>query len=488
MRVKPVKWKPLFAILLGLLIIGVLSYTQATPIGGAKVILLDENGKALTDYGKVYYTVWTFEKNGSIKTLQRGMLEKNFIFSGNTIKIPSTPLNQAKNTAARIGSKTAFIGIDVWIVKNGKVYTLPPESFETKLTKTLLPENIKIKINMTEAVIKDLKELKTAPPKSSLQPTAHDIYYTWKTESQKSYTNVKIPILIIKNNVSSDIHGSAYLGVIVQKYWGPDVTVAFGDEISKKVKFDPSSIEVKILGRSTTDYYAGGYYVTVPDRSWGYVWIRGTVHYIYQKEYLCTAWCHPTGNERYFAKIDGFTVDRVGERVKHIESGSTLGRPPYNFPSSWMEKSEGITVGINESVSLCEFYDRIYAGSDGYSFGVGVPVGAILDALADGSLPSWFNVITVGFSTGDHSSYVMLGGVDNKGPPTPVTFHAMESNYKLRIPVHHWYGTSYEDVNVPIGLYVEAGYSEYPSPGDPSPVPCFKGRCPNYENPENGKS
>ncbi len=449
---------------LSILIVATLVFSigiQATPLGGAKVTLLDENGKALTDYGKIYYTVWTFDEKGSIKTLQRGTLERSFISSGNTIRISATSLNQAKEIATKIGSKTAFIGIDLWVVKDGKVYTLPPESFETKLTKTTLPENIKLKINLGEARVKTIRgEVKIHKETNKAEPLVSGHWYEWRTVrgGENSYNNVKIPVLIIHNLAWTDVFGTVDIAAEIQKYWGPDVTVAFGDQISKKVKFDPSSITVKALGRSITDYYAGGDDITVPkEYFWGYVWIKGTVHYIHQKEYSCYTGlgCFETGNERYFAKIDSFTISETINGIKNIESGHSLGMPPYNFPSEWMNKSDGIPRSIGQKVYIENFYGTIYSGSDGHSFGVGVPVGAILKGLSGGALPDWFDAITIGFSTGDYASYVMLGHLKNKGPESQVTFYPMESKYKVRIPVHHWYGTSYENVNVPIGLYVE---------------------------------
>ncbi|WP_099209597.1 hypothetical protein [Thermococcus henrietii] len=440
----------------------VLGYIYATPIGGAKVVLLDRDGNALTGQGKVYYTIWTFDEKGSIKVLERGSLERRLLFSENTIRISSNTLNEARVIAGKTGSKTAFIGVDVWVVKNGAVYTLPPDSFEVTPRQNTLPKTVKLNFDLREAKRTPLAEIER---KAGVQPEGYinPPWFEWRTVREQRFQNVKIPVLIIHNNAQSDIFGTADIGITVQKYWGPDVTVAMGDRISEKVEFDPSSITVKVLGRSITNYFAGGDDITVPKGySWGYVWIKGTVHYIYQKEYMCErdshgqVLCSPTGNERYFAKIDSFTIDRVSGNVEHIESGSTLGEPPYSFPNSWMEKSRGISVGINDPVSLSEFYGKIYAGSDGHSFGVGIPIGAILDALARGSLPPWFATITVGFSVSDYSSYVMLGHVKNNGPSSDVIFYAMESNYTVEIPVHHWYGTGYERVNVPVGLYVEA--------------------------------
>ncbi|MDV3104108.1 hypothetical protein [Thermococcus waiotapuensis] len=458
------KLKP--AVVIGVLILLGFGYVQTSPLGGARVSLLDENGKPLTDHGKVYYSVWTFDENGSIKTLQRGTLSggilKNLIQQGNVIKLN---LDAPKGIAKKIGSKTAFIGVDVWVEKDGEVYTLPPESFETELTNTLLPENIELKFNLGEARKTEIAEVKK---KAEVQPQGYlnPPWLEWRTSEQKYYENVEIPILIVHNNVWSDIFGTADLGATVQKYWGPDVTVALGEKISEKVEFDPGSIKVKALGRSITDYYAGGAHITVPkEHRWGYVWIRGTVRYIYQKEYICerdsnnNVFCSPTDNERYFAKIDSFTVDRVSGNIKHIASGSTLGKPPYNFPSSWMKRSDGISSGVNSPISISEFYGKIYIGSDGHSFGVGVPIGAILYSLSRGTIPPWFATVTVGFSVGDYSSYVMLGHLENEGPESQVTFYAMESNYKVEIPVNHWFWTSYEDVNVPVGLYVEVEHS-----------------------------
>ncbi|GAB6101061.1 hypothetical protein JCM16138_02840 [Thermococcus atlanticus] len=456
------------ALLLVLLVAGAVGYIQAVPIGGVKLTLVDSNGKPLTDYGKIYYTVWTFNEKGSIKILQRGTIEKKFLFSGDTIRISAAELDKAKDIARKIHSKTAFIGIDVWVERNGKVYTLPPGSFESTLERTILPRNMEIKMNLKEARVTDIRRIEGSKigtgKQGKVAPLVSGHWYEWRTVpgEDNSYSNVEIPVLIIHNNVWSDIFGSVDIAAETQKYWGPDVTVAFGDQISKKISFDPDSITVKVLGRSITNYYAGGDDITVPKTySWGYVWIKGTVHYIYQKEYSCYTGlgCFETGNERYFAKIDSFTITETHGNVKDIESGSTLGRPPYNFPSEWMKKSEGITKNIGNPVYISDFYGHIYAGTDGHSFGVGIPIGAVLQGVTEHALPRWFDTITVGFSTGDYSSYVMLGHLKNRGPEDQVTFYAMESNYKVRIPIHHWYGTTYEDVNVPIGLYVEANSS-----------------------------
>ncbi|WP_297073555.1 hypothetical protein [Thermococcus sp.] len=447
----------LIALLLGLLIVGVIGYAQATPIGGVKVVLLDENGNALTGWGKVYYTVWTFDENGSIKVLKKGTLKKKLFFSGNTIRIFSSALNEAKTISRKIDSKTTFIGVDVWIVKNGEVYTLPPDSFEATLKDKVLPETVELTFNLSDA-------RKTAIPSAQNVKSSKMMWFEWQMIGEQKFQNVKIPVLIIHNNVSSPVIGTVDLGAY--KPWGPDVTVVFGRDISKKTNFDPAVITVRALSNSITNYYAGGDEVEVPEHSWGYVWIKGTVHYIYQREYMCEedsndrVHCSPTGNERYFTKIDSFTITGTNGYVKDIESGSTLGMPQFSFPSRLMRECCGITVKMSNPIALPEFYGEIYSKDNGHSFGVsfnaGVPVGAILETLSGGKLPPWFATVTVGFSVSDYSSYIMLGHVKNKGPSSTVTFHAMESKYKVEIPVHYRHGINYEKVNVPVGLYVEA--------------------------------
>ena len=53
----------------------------------------------------------------------------------------------------------------------------------------------------------------------------------------------------------------------------------------------------------------------------------------------------------------------------------------------------------------------------------------------------------------------MLGHVKNTRPSSTVTFHAMESRYKVEIPLNYHQRVTYEKVNVPIGLYVEVNPS-----------------------------
>ncbi|ALM75521.1 conserved exported hypothetical protein [Thermococcus barophilus] len=243
--------KRLLALLVGVLILVALGYTQAAPIGGARLTLFDEKGKPLTDYGKVYYSIWTFDKNGSIEVLQKGTLTKNLlkslIFPDNMIKLN---LDTPRSIAKTKGSHTAFIGIDVWVVKDGKLYTFPPESFEVKVSKNTFAKNIMLKFNFKEARVKDLKALSSKA--SKIQPMAHDVYYVWKTVEDKSYQHQKIPVLIVKNKASNGVYANIEMAYRGSYYLGPMVTVAFGDLISEKISFDPSSITVKALGRSVT--------------------------------------------------------------------------------------------------------------------------------------------------------------------------------------------------------------------------------------------
>ena len=136
-------------------------------------------------------------------------MRRTFYFQAMTIRIPATSLNQAKNIAKKIGSKTAFIGIDIWVVKDGKVYTLPPESFETKITKNTLPENIELEINIDTAEIKIPREvIKPTTKTDTPTPLIGGHWYEWRTIRQHPYNNVIIPVLILNNNARSSVFGT----------------------------------------------------------------------------------------------------------------------------------------------------------------------------------------------------------------------------------------------------------------------------------------
>lgn len=445
------RWKSLFAVLLGLLIVGVIGYTQATPIGGAKIILLDGDGNALTEHGKVHYAVWTFDENGSIKVLERGSLEKRLFFSGNTIRIPSNALNEAKTIARKIGSKTAFIGVDVWVVKDGKLYTLPPESFEVKTNKNTLAKNIELKFNLKEARVKDLKTLNSK--NSEVQPMAHDVYYVWETEEDKPYSHQRIPVMIVENNADTSVYANIEMAFRGSYYLGPMVTVAFGDKISEKVSFDPSSITVKVLGRSVTKKYKASWTANVYPHSSKYIWIKGTVHYIYQKEYYCSLYCEPTGNERYFVKIDDFDGEEDDiTKIYFIDTGESYGEPPYSVPSRWVEETRTV---YNNKADIERFYGEIYVGTEGEGFNIGVPLGALISSLGPETAPTWLNVLVTGFSLEDYVNYAVTGHIQSTNGAY-LHFRGVKSAYTMKIPIaHHWYGDTYGNTPVPVGFYIE---------------------------------
>ncbi|WP_461864296.1 hypothetical protein [Thermococcus sp.] len=70
----------------------------------------------------------------------------------------------------------------MWVEKNGKLYTFPPDSFEVKASRNTLAENFKLKFNFKEARVKELKN-----SNSKIQPMAHDVYYEWRTGDDKTY-------------------------------------------------------------------------------------------------------------------------------------------------------------------------------------------------------------------------------------------------------------------------------------------------------------
>ncbi len=441
--------KKFLASLVVLLFVGAVGYIQAAPIGGAKVYLVDEMGKPLTSYGKVYYSIWTFDKNGSIKVLQRGELTKSvfksLIFPDNVIKLN---LDTPRRIAEERGSHTAFIGIDVWIEKDGKLYTFPPESFEAEVSKNTFAKSIMLKFNFKEARVKDLKALSSE--NSKVQPMAHDVYYVWETVEDKSYYHQKIPVLIVDNKASSSVSATIQMAYRGSYYWGPMVTVAFGDLISEKVSFDPSSITVKALGRSTTKKYKASWIMDVSPHSSKYIWIKGKVHYIYQKEYYCSLYCEPTGNERYFVKIDSFDTDYYNG-IYHIKTGEAYGKLPYSVPSRWIEPTGAV---YNNKVDIEDFYSEIYVGTSGESFNIGAPLGALIAFLGPETAPAWLNVLVTGFSLEDYVNYAVLGSVQSKSG-SYLHFRGMKSAYEMKLPVKTWYGTSYKRTPVPVGFYIE---------------------------------
>jgi len=208
------RWKPIVALGILAVLIG-FGYIQASPVGGAKISVLDENGKAITSHGTVQYAVWTFGENGSIKVIKRGTLKEGFRSNGNTVEISRKELEEIRRIARDIGSKTGFVGIDTWVEGGGKVYTLPPESFEIDASgENILPLRFKIKLNLRNAEVTDIKRLFSSikegvySTRRRASPQLIPIEYKWATVMQSSFQNVEIPILIINNSAGSSIHAS----------------------------------------------------------------------------------------------------------------------------------------------------------------------------------------------------------------------------------------------------------------------------------------
>lgn len=470
--------KSLLAVLLLLLIIGGLEvYIKASPIGGVKIDVVDANGKAITDYGTVYYSIWTFNENGSFEVLKRGVLKKGLLFSGNTIKLSKAETEKLREIARKMNSKTAFVGVDMWVIREGKLYTLPPASIELDTSEGgFFAAKFSLHLDFRDAVVTQTapQEKTSVDSINSSQKEEPEFLvpiipreYKWVTVAENSYLDVKIPVLIIRNMAWSDVTGTLQIGTSQSDYIGPEVTVAFGKLISKKATFDPSSIKIKALGRSFTNWYRGGSILRVPkENTWGYVWIKGKVHYIYQQEYICgigaepgSPGCEPTGNERYIAKIDEFSISGKYGKVLNIESGAALERPPYLPPFDTIEQSPALEGSVGKDIYLENFFEEIYDGTDGHSFGIGVPVGALINALTGHSLPPWVDTLVVGFSAKGESHYAIMGEVRNDGPTGSVRFIGYKSSYKMSIPVKKsWWAfwkSDHVDTKVPVGFFID---------------------------------
>ncbi|WP_029551055.1 hypothetical protein [Thermococcus zilligii] len=473
------KWKKPMVVVSLLLLLGSLGvYITGSPMGGVKIDVVDANGKAITDYGEVYYSVWTFDENGSFEVLKRGVLKGWLFFSGSTIELSKAETEKLRKMAQKMYSKTAFLGIDLWVVGEGKLYTLPPMSLELDASEGgLFATGFSLHPDFRDAIVTEIPPEKESRQRNSggggAQKEEPEFIvpiipreYKWVTVAENSYSDVEIPVLIIRNMAWSDVTGTLQIGTSQSDYMGPEVTVAFGKLISKKTTFDPDSIKLKALGRSFTNRYRGGSILTVPkEKTWGYLWIKGKIHYIYQQEYVCgigadpgLPGCEPTGNERYIAKIDEFSVSGKYGGVLNIKSGATLERPPYLPPFDALKQSPALEGPIGRDVYLENFFGEIYEGTDGYSFGIGVPVGALVNVLTGHSLPPWVDTLVVGFSAKGESYYAIMGEVRNNGPTGPVKFVGYKSSYKMSIPVkspREFWKSDHVDTNVPVGFFID---------------------------------
>jgi len=215
---KRVGW--LVGVLLVLTAVVTICFVNATN-NSIHIELTDSTGEPITTAlpnSKVFVNIWTFDENGSIVNLQSEELKAG----SNTITLNDNTIQKVKEFAKKRGSLTAFIGVDLWIEKDGKVYTFPPESLEISLTKNIPSKIFKLKINLKEARVTNVKQIGeiSIKEKGKITPLIGGHWYEWRTVRERTFQNVKIPILIIHNNVLSDVFGTADIAVQVQKYWG----------------------------------------------------------------------------------------------------------------------------------------------------------------------------------------------------------------------------------------------------------------------------
>ncbi len=414
--------KKLAAIIVLILVLAGVGYIYSTE--GANITLqwTEKPG------GTVYYALWTFSSNGSIEVLERGKTDGKIHLTEGTLK-DLTSLARAR------GSHSVFIGVDLWVVKGGKLYTLPPESVELPLnTGSITPEEYHLNVSM-----KDTLE----SPVSAGTPE-------WKTYYERTYSGIKLPLMVIsknstlKNNVTVIFKLKSHSIMV-----GPRVTVVYGKNNGENGGAFPVGMKIRILDSPLTGRYFGGTTIKMRGNdTTAAVGVYVTLHLEKQREVVCGAGgCSPTGNERYILSVEKVGGGGDGSGYSSLELWSIRGTdknaPPVGLDFVPVNGTEihGDNIGY-----ITAIYGDVWAnGTTPYSLGVAAPAGWVLKKLDD-SLPEWFALVPVEVGNS------IAVSIHNEGA-FPMSAYGATTPYRVSLKISPSRG-EYTTTKLPFGFFI----------------------------------
>ncbi|MBO8175784.1 MAG: hypothetical protein H0Z18_11060 [Thermococcus sp.] len=342
--------------------------------------------------------------------------------------------------------------ISVWILdyEHNQLYRgFTVVNYNTKKVRmTGLRKTVKINVH----------ELTSEPlPKDVTPLGSNRHFYIWRTDWSLSWrptSYIEVPILIVKNKNSNGPTLSAWVDIVRNRYSRFDYTFGYGYKISQK---DTPSLDI----------YSGQYYtirkrlrfgddmLIQPGKS-GYIYIKAKPFHLHEKEYRCVGSlnrCTPTGYERIQEGIRG--VKTSGSRI--IGGARENSLPPYSVMSKIYYGTTFDYVGklnVNEKIYLGELFNN--EGSCTFSFGFGIPVGAL--AAAFGPVPLWASGLSVSFHYETSDSLEVYGGIKNRGANP--WGHNKTVYFNTRIS-RYTYHSGTCNMKVPVGVYIEAKTSRW---------------------------
>jgi len=415
--------KKLAAIIVLILVLAGVGYVYTTE--GANITLqwTEKPG------GTVYYALWTFSGNGSMEVFERGR-------TGGRIHLTEGTLKELTSLAKTRGSHSVFIGVDLWVVKDGKLYTLPPESIELPLNAgSFIPDEYYLNVSTTGALEDQISSGETPE---------------WKTTYERTYTGVKLPLMVISKN--SSLQNSVTLIFKLKSHSplvGPKVTVVYGKGTGVGGESLPEGMRIRILDSPVTGRYSAGTTIRMRGNdTTAAVGVYTTIHLEIQKEVVCgTGGCRPTGNERYILSVEKIGGGYDGSGYRSLEIWSSEGTGNTTLPQGLdFVPANGTEIHGDNMGYITAVYGDVWAnGTTPYSLGVAAPAGWVLKKLDD-SLPGWFSLVPIEVGNS------IAVSIHNEGA-FPIRAYGATTPYRVSLKTSPSRG-EYTTTKLPFGFFI----------------------------------
>ena len=464
------------------MLIILISLTTGTVIYTYDILSIDERKGILINFYTPFGVTVDWKKvkvqvtailgsNGSLITLFTGFLNKSELFlDANDLIVKEMfeswiPMHREHFTTCLM--------LDVWIfLENGTILeTRPPISIPIQPVKALrevikrdvlVNPQIMIKQRLLRGECCDFRF------NGKVEPTVGPIYecgYEWWIINDHTYYSslTDIPILIITNPCS-------YSGVV-----GWTVTMTATYETTFRMTFSYGTNIIAQAPNVNLVTYSVGWSIsekytfirsdnTLPQKS-QWVYIRGKFAHVHEKKYwVCRVAgqivkSEPTDDERIKEYIYSLQLDG-----NHIVGGYKDGLPSQNIMDWFYDGTEEEHLYI-QGTSLSDgdlnvgeiiYFEDIINCYDQYNedFEIGIPVGALVAALAGFSAPYSTLLSPLMISMGWGQSYTIdLNGIlENKGRYLGHGYNIFEAIY-IRVSKYRYTSESGYTFKVPAGIY-----------------------------------
>lgn len=352
-----------------------------------------------------------------------------------------------------------FLEVCAWIKLGNKVYTYPSLIINynpIRVLKSVVSQNIILNLHS--------EILGGARPQWEMELITPMTAPAWIYDPNVSWFSnvpVEVPVLIIHNDRSTSGVIQAYMSILNYLKSGFRVSVGYGLNIKDKLL---SGIMPEVSFQIGSFTFSGKYIFEnitfVPPNEKRYFWMKAKVIHAHFREVIYVGGqAYPSGREKIEDYI--YDVQVSGNRyVGGVSSGSSIYESRI-FDGSVEERLKiGGTAPADEHLDVGEsiFFSYIFPYYDIYQQDceIGIPIGAIIAALASSSLPSgvlaFIAGITVSLSYGESASIYISGHLTNLGQYQGVGYNVPEAIYCRVSKFQYQTPTGYK-FKVPMGIY-----------------------------------